>query len=334
MRPELLDYLCCPKCRKDLALNVICSDGPQIETGRLACGNCGTVYPIERGIPDFLSFKNEHRVKEMLEGFEYEWDVFFKKDKPYFRDNFLQWVRPLQPADFRNKVILDAGCGMGRNTLVCHSFGPKAVIAFDIHDAVDILYRNSRHLANLHAVKADIFFSPFKPVFDIVYSVGVIHHTPQPGAAFSKIAELVKPDGELSIFVYRRETNSFIANIVSIFRIHLFSKLHYKVLFLFSSIAGALLYLFIRYFHHPLLKLASPVKKFLPYTDYLEFLFRTDFEYHIHVIFDHLVTPIASYHNHRELQEWYQNANFSGIRLWNRFGVTYVGYGKKVNRKK
>jgi SAM-dependent methyltransferase len=42
------------------------------------------------------------------------------------------------------------------------------------------------------------------PQFDLVWSFGVIHHTPSPAAAVRELARLVKPGGELRLMVYAK----------------------------------------------------------------------------------------------------------------------------------
>src|SRR5262249_51800452 len=42
--------------------------------------------------------------------------------------------------------------------------------------------------------------------FDLAYSIGVLHHTPDPRRAFSEIARKVKRGGRLAVWLYRRNT--------------------------------------------------------------------------------------------------------------------------------
>lgn len=54
MKRELLDILCCPVCKGDLALSVKKEDAAGIVEGALSCARCRRSFPVEDGIPDLL----------------------------------------------------------------------------------------------------------------------------------------------------------------------------------------------------------------------------------------------------------------------------------------
>jgi len=54
MRRKLLDILCCPVCKGDLALTVAEEDEHEILEGILNCFRCRVDYPIHEGIPNLL----------------------------------------------------------------------------------------------------------------------------------------------------------------------------------------------------------------------------------------------------------------------------------------
>jgi SAM-dependent methyltransferase len=68
--------------------------------------------------------------------------------------------------------------------------------------AVDVAQANVGHLDNCRVVQADLFELPFNDRFDFIYSIGVIHHTPDPAAALAKLATHLRPGGELCVWVY------------------------------------------------------------------------------------------------------------------------------------
>ena len=49
-----MDILCCPVCKGDLDLTVVCEDEKEVIEGTLHCGSCCVDYPIHEGIPNLL----------------------------------------------------------------------------------------------------------------------------------------------------------------------------------------------------------------------------------------------------------------------------------------
>jgi 2-polyprenyl-3-methyl-5-hydroxy-6-metoxy-1,4-benzoquinol methylase len=111
----------------------------------------------------------------------------------------------LVPEDLRGKRVLDVGCGMGRFAEVAASYGAE-VLGVDLSVAVDAANANLGSLPNTAFVQADVFNLPLKEEsFDFIYSIGVLHHTPDTQAAFSQLPRLLKPSGEIVIWVYTNE---------------------------------------------------------------------------------------------------------------------------------
>ncbi|MGA2120615.1 MAG: methytransferase partner Trm112 [Methanoregula sp.] len=54
MRHSLMDILCCPVCKGDLALRVDKEDEKEILEGNLHCTACNVDYTIHEGIPNLL----------------------------------------------------------------------------------------------------------------------------------------------------------------------------------------------------------------------------------------------------------------------------------------
>jgi len=60
---------------------------------------------------------------------------------------------------------------------------------------------------NVQVVQADLLRLPFAPgTFDLIYSIGVLHHTAATRAAFEALVRVLKPGGQLAAWVYRRNT--------------------------------------------------------------------------------------------------------------------------------
>lgn len=105
--------------------------------------------------------------------------------------------------------LLVAGCGTGRHALYCAlGYGPRTqVLAIDLSTAsLAYALRKSKRIAapNLAFLQADILdLDLLDREFDIIESVGVLHHMADPMAGWRKLCERLKPGGVMRIGLYR-----------------------------------------------------------------------------------------------------------------------------------
>jgi SAM-dependent methyltransferase len=119
----------------------------------------------------------------------------------------------LTPEDVKGKRVLDVGCGMGRFLEVVSRWGAKVAAGFDPSSAIRSSVKNLEGRRTVYLRKSSI--ESFRlgrnagegwgRKFDLVYCIGVLHHTPDPRASFLKIARLVKPGGRLCVWVYSQD---------------------------------------------------------------------------------------------------------------------------------
>src|SRR5437899_4748985 len=84
----------------------------------------------------------------------------------------------------------------------------RTVIGLDLSDAVLRARRETRDRPNVHLVQGDILSAPLQAgTMDFVFSVGVLHHTPDARAAFQASARLVKAGGFLAVWLYPQDPN-------------------------------------------------------------------------------------------------------------------------------
>jgi SAM-dependent methyltransferase len=113
----------------------------------------------------------------------------------------------LAPAEFAGKLVLDGGCGMGRYARLAAGWG-ASVIGMDLSEAVfSATELTSEYADRVSIIRADLLRIPL-PIntFDLVYSIGVIDHTPDPRRAFLNLAACVRPGGMLAIWVYEKQS--------------------------------------------------------------------------------------------------------------------------------
>jgi SAM-dependent methyltransferase len=231
LRPRLLDLLMCPWCGGTFSIQRFDGSVPtgDVGEGLLQCG-CGRSFPIVNGIPriledafrlfpDFVNRQREHlpplpdvpvlrsrdadAIRRTRESFGYQWTEFAAMVID-FRENFLNYIAPLDAAFFTGKIGLDLGCGFGRHIYNAAKFGAE-MIGVDLSDAIESTRANTKELPNVHLVQADVYHLPIRPgVLDFAYSIGVLHHLPDPEAGFRRLIPLVKPGGSVFVWVYSK----------------------------------------------------------------------------------------------------------------------------------
>ncbi|HWT25967.1 MAG TPA: methyltransferase domain-containing protein [Solirubrobacteraceae bacterium] len=205
MQPRLLDFIACPDCGADLTVrDAVERDPGEVYGGRLACERCAAEWPIVRGIPRFIDgVRSEDDLRDVYaDSFGHQWTTF-----DWLRDeDELEFFRitDLTPAELEGKVVLDAGCGGGRLSRVVAPYCGE-LFGFDYSIAVDKAYELCRGSGNAHFVQCDVNRHPFRDgAFDLVYSHGVLHHTPDTKRSFDNLPRLVKEGGRLYVALFRR----------------------------------------------------------------------------------------------------------------------------------
>jgi 2-polyprenyl-3-methyl-5-hydroxy-6-metoxy-1,4-benzoquinol methylase len=111
---------------------------------------------------------------------------------------------------WRGKKVLEIGCGIGTDTMSFARAGAQVT-------AVDLTEKSlevARQRAKVYGMEDRVRFIqanaeklsesvPVEP-YDLVYSFGVIHHTPHPDRVLDEIRKYVKPDSTVKIMVYNR----------------------------------------------------------------------------------------------------------------------------------
>lgn len=318
MKPSALSYLACIHCKGRLLLEegetkpVDTPELKEIMSGTLICVSCFKTYPITAGVPRLIDAELSSATDlNTGDRFGDAWKEFPRLDDSY-RKQFFDWIYPVDPDFIQNKIVLEAGCGKGRHAQLVADAGAKHVFAIDIGNAVDVAFQNVGHMPNLHLIQADIRKLPFKSIFDFAFSVGVLHHMEDPQAGFSSVVDCLADGGSVSIWVYGKENNWWITNLVSPIREAFTSTLPANALKVISTTLSVPVYAGSKYFALPYSKLRKKAS-WLPelfYESYLSYIGRFDFTEINHIVFDHLIAPVAYYIPQSEVWNWFQTAGF------------------------
>jgi SAM-dependent methyltransferase len=278
----------------------------EIMEGVLSCNACAASFPITRGIPRFAPLTEVESDKQATAAnFGWQWQHFTEDDARY-AEQFLGWISPVTPDFFRDKVVLEGGCGKGRHTQLAARWGAQDVVGIDLSAAVETAFDATRSLPNAHIIQADIYRLPLARKFDYAFSVGVLHHLPDPRGGFMSLASKVKPGGYLSAWIYGAENNEWITRFVDPVRERITSRLDQRVLLQLSKIPAAFMYVATKLVYGPQNRNGSAVAKHLFYNDYLGAIAPFGWREQHLIVFDHLVAPTAFYIPRGEFDEWWR----------------------------
>lgn len=216
MRASLLQLLRDPVDFSALSLGgLVERHGDEILSGTLA-GVSGC-YPIRNGIPRFGAASQDAGQGQTQQSFAYKWTNREGFGSGGMQEKVSSWILErygfTSGSDMRNHFsrherILDAGCGAGLATSTWLAPGwqrdGNEFVGVDISAAIDTASERLGTIEGTSFVQADVLALPFGPAsFDLVFSEGVLHHTPSTEEAFEALARLLRTGGEIMIYVYR-----------------------------------------------------------------------------------------------------------------------------------
>lgn len=208
---DFVSQLVCPETGEQLHLDARSPEAGGCE-GILTTASGGRRYPVKSGIPRFVPAAN------YADSFGYQWNKYARiqldsaNGSSSSRDRFYS-ITEWDSRDLLGAKVLDVGCGAGRFAEIALAAGAN-VTAIDMSGAVDACKTNLSGHRNLNVVQASIYELPFRDEsFDYVYSIGVIQHTPDPERAVKEICKLVRPGGQVGLWIYDRNWKSYVGTI-------------------------------------------------------------------------------------------------------------------------
>jgi SAM-dependent methyltransferase/uncharacterized protein YbaR (Trm112 family) len=308
----------------------------EITEGLLQCGN-GHWYPVVRGIPRMLPDSleehwpsleahipkppppvlqpviNAHGRRENRTDYDRRTRANFSEEWSNHQLGGKTWGMELDarvktyfidalriPVDnLRTKVVLDAGCGNGSQSVAYTSLGLE-VIAVDLSSGLehgqDFRARYpGADPSRVHFVQGDLQRPPLaRESVDVIHSAGVLHHTPNTLRTFGALRPLLKPGGVFYVWLYKYEPVvtplvNTIRTVTTRIPSRMFARISRAMALPFSLFCRTVNALGIRAYP-PLSRREAAL-----------------------ALMDIFGAPYAHYHSYNEVESWYRPEGFSEI---------------------
>jgi len=157
--------------------------------------------------------------------FGYEWHNYAEL-RPEYEEQFRRWTAHLKPEEWRGLAFLDVGCGMGRNSYWPMAYGAARGLAIDVDDrSLAAARRTLAPFSDMRIEKRSAYDIGCENEFDLVFSIGVVHHLEHPKLALANMVKAAKPGGRVLIWVYGLENNRWVVGLLDPLRKALLARL-------------------------------------------------------------------------------------------------------------
>jgi SAM-dependent methyltransferase len=217
---DMTSFLVCPKCRSNLVRG----------NAKFVCTKCAHEYPVIDEVPQFdlptspgpangeagrdlrrdywdhgweARMQGDHAFQAELRT-RADWSVYFEREIRELGASRHVMVVEANRDTVHDKVVVDIGCGSGTSGALFSYLGAHYIgVDHSRHAA-------ARALQNLRAAGGDGFTAQGNaealPIrddsVDVVYSNGVLHHTPNFLTAMDEAFRILKPGGKAIIALY------------------------------------------------------------------------------------------------------------------------------------
>jgi SAM-dependent methyltransferase len=234
---------------------------------------------------------------------------------------FADIIQPfLSLDDIKGSKCADIGSGTGRIVLVMLAAGAKSITAVEPSRAYDVLMQNVAQAGDrVRCLNVTGDALP-RDDFDLVLSIGVLHHIPDPKPVVRAAYQSLRPGGRMLAWIYGHEGNRAYRSIFMPVRLvtrnlpiavnEAIAWLLYPIVLGYAAIACRLSYL-------PLSNYLSNVfMRFPPGERRL-------------VILDQINPRWAKYYTRQEAEALLRDAGFKDVRLHHRHGYSWTVCGSK-----
>src|SRR5262245_60231742 len=189
------ELLACPACASSLAAD-------------WSCRGCGATYDASDGIPN-LRLPGDERTDAVRRFYEHAPFPGYPPSDTlqalHLRAERSPFARLINHAIAGDARIVEVGCGTGQMSLYL-ARADRIVVGADLTRASLALGAAAARRFGIDRVlfvETDLRRPGLRAAsFDVVFTSGVLHHTPDPRASFAQLARLARPGGTIVVGVY------------------------------------------------------------------------------------------------------------------------------------
>jgi len=266
---------------------------------------------------------NQNKLKDQtIADFGHQWTTYTKNDGFYGSVELLADIlHPyLRPSDISGLSVAEIGSGSGRIVRMLAMAGAAKITAIEPSGAIHVLRENTKELAAkvvcVHSTGEAI--GELGP-FDLIVSIGVLHHIPDPVPVVCAAFNALAPKGKLLVWLYGAEGNKSYLTLLSPLR-WITRKLPRFALPTLTWMLYLPLWVYIR-----ICRVIS-----LPLADYMNNVIgKMAPDKQRLVIYDQLNPAYAKYYSRAEAEELLRQAGFEGVKAHHRRGYSWTLIGLK-----
>ena len=255
-------------------------------------------------------------MQQKQEEWKWQWEQLRDECEWLFRD----WIAPNTLEDFRGTTVLDCGCGSGQHIGFTAPYA-KTVTGIDLN-ATSIAKERTSMYKNVILKEADIASMNLGEIYDIVYSIGVLHHTDNPTASFQNIARHCTSGGKVIVWVYSKEGNALNEYLLEPMKTLCIRWLPRRIVWWIGHILTAIVYI-------PVWTIYLLPLKFLPFFEYFQNWRKLSYQRNFLNVFDKLNAPQTWFISRNMIEAWF-NQGFTNVHISPYRGVSWRGSGTKI----
>jgi SAM-dependent methyltransferase len=225
----------------------------------------------------------------------------------------------LKSSDIKNSKVAEVGSGSGRIVNMLLGAGAKHVIAIEPSNAFEVLRQNIQQPEKVSCLKIKGDQLPPYGDLDYVFSIGVLHHIPNPSPVVDAAFKALRPGGYFLVWLYGKEGNNLYLALINPLRV-LTKHLPHFILVSLVEIMYWPLVLYIKFCH----SLSLPLRGYL-----LSVLEKMSPKKRRLIIYDQLKPSYAKYYTKREAEKLLIDGKFENVRVHHRHEYSWTVIGTK-----